>query len=87
MKNPLALKAFGEHLRRIRLERRLSQQKLADSSDLARSSVVRFENASMVATIDAVISLGKALGIDPHELINFPMPKEKQPKAIARKKG
>ncbi|MBS1686314.1 MAG: helix-turn-helix transcriptional regulator [Bacteroidetes bacterium] len=65
----------------------MSQQKLADTADLARSTIVRFENADMVATIDAIISLAKALNMEPHELINFPIPKEKPIRVPAKKKS
>ena len=80
MKNPLAIKAFGVHLRQLREEKMLSMQKLADLADVAKSTLYRFENGKMVPTLDAIVSIAKALDIEPSDLTRFPVPKEKPAK-------
>jgi transcriptional regulator with XRE-family HTH domain len=80
VRNPTALQAFGTHLRRLREERKFSQQELADLSDMAKTSIQRFENAKMCATIDALVNLAKALNVPMRELMDFEIPKEKTKK-------
>lgn len=80
MKNSASIKTFGIHLRRLREFRNLSQQELADLTDMAKTSIQRFENAKMSATIDSLISIAKALDIPMKELMDFPFPKERAKK-------
>ena len=75
VKNPADIKAFGTHLRKLREERELSQQQLADMADIAKITVQRIELAKFVATLDVMISLTKALEIPLKELTNFKLKK------------
>jgi transcriptional regulator with XRE-family HTH domain len=78
VKNPLAIKEFGIHLRRLREARNLSQQELADLSDLAKKTITRIENGNSAATNDLMVSLVRALNITFKELVDFTLPKEKR---------
>ena len=69
MKNPSEVKAFGLHLRKLREERDMSQQELANKADLAKITIQRIENAKFRATIDVLISIAKALEISLSELV------------------
>lgn len=82
VKNLAAIKTFGMHLRRLREERNLSQQELADLTDMAKTSIQRFENAKMSATIDTLVSISKALDIPMRELMDFSFPKESTKKKV-----
>ena len=77
VKNPNGVKAFGIHLRRLREAKNLSQQELADLSDLAKTSINRYENAHLSVTIDVLISIARGLDIPLSELTTFTVPKEK----------
>jgi transcriptional regulator with XRE-family HTH domain len=77
VKNPLAIKAFGTHLRRLREAKNISQQELADQADLAKITIQRIENAKFRATLDVLISVSKALKISLKDLVDFQIPKEK----------
>ncbi len=77
VKNPNGVKAFGIHLRRLRESKSLSQQELADLSDVAKTSINRYENAHLTATVDALISIARGLDVPLTELTNFAVPKEK----------
>lgn len=81
MKNPASIKAFGVHVRRLREERKLSQQEVADLADLARKTIVRIENGDST-TFDVMVSLARALEIPLTELVNFQVPKEKRDKRL-----
>jgi transcriptional regulator with XRE-family HTH domain len=72
VKNPAGVKAFGDHLRRLREERGMSQQALADYANISNMTVHRIETAQFAVTIDVLLSLTKALGIPLHELVKCP---------------
>ncbi len=76
MKHPAAIRTFGVHLRQLREKQQLSQQELANLADMAKTSIQRFENAQMSATIDALISIAKGLEIPMKDLMDFSFPKE-----------
>ncbi len=59
------------HLRKLREERDLSQQHLADIADIAKITVQRIENAKYTVTLDVMISIAKALKISLKELATF----------------
>lgn len=71
MKNPEDIIKFGTHLRKLREERKISQQQLADMADINLSTVLRIENAKFVAKIDVVISIAKALEIPIGKMFDF----------------
>ncbi|MGV3504655.1 MAG: helix-turn-helix domain-containing protein [Adhaeribacter sp.] len=73
MKNPAGIKSFGAHLRKLRMERNWSQQELADTANLAKTTVQRIENARFIVSLDVLISLSEALQIPLRELVDFPM--------------
>lgn len=72
VKNPEEIKAFGVHLRRLREARNLSQQKLADIADVAKRTIQRIENGQSCATNDLMISIARAMSVEPLELMSFP---------------
>ena len=71
MKNPAHIKAFGNHLRELRKERKLSQQKLADMADVPKITIQRIELAKSSATVDMAVSIAFALEIHPRELMDY----------------
>jgi transcriptional regulator with XRE-family HTH domain len=66
--NPRLL--FGKQLRAMRLERGLSQEKLAELADLHRNYVGMLERASQSASLDAICKLAAALKVRPAELLS-----------------
>jgi transcriptional regulator with XRE-family HTH domain len=77
MKNPAGIKAFAAHIRRLREEKNLSQQQLADQADVAKITVQRIENAKYSVTLDVLISISKGMNIPLNKLLDFSLPKEK----------
>ena len=65
------LKRFGENLKRLRLEKKLSQEKLASKANSILSQVVRTERGVQAPTILTVMRLAKALDVHPKELMDF----------------
>lgn len=75
VKNLAEIKEFGVHLRKLREERELSQQQLADIADVAKITIQRIENSKFTVTLDVMISLSKALDLPLKELVNFKIKK------------
>jgi len=65
------LKAFGENLRRLRLNKNLSQEDLAGKSETTLSQVGRIERGERAPTILTVLVLAKALEVHPKQLLDF----------------
>lgn len=79
MKNPFGIILFGKHLRNLRQERNWSQQELADTANLAKTTIQRIENAKFIVSLDVLISISEALQIPLKVLVDFPI---NQPDAI-----
>src|SRR5215210_8408959 len=60
--------AFVENLRRLRLERFLSQSELARRWSLHAVTLTRLEGGTTAPTTRTVRSLAEALGVEPREL-------------------
>jgi transcriptional regulator with XRE-family HTH domain len=61
--------AFGLVLRRTRHERALSQEQLADQSDLHRNHIGRIERGELAPTLRTLETIAAALQIAPSTLI------------------
>lgn len=62
------LKAFGENLKRLRVEKGLSQEQLANDADIPLQQVGRIERAEINTTLNTIKRLADALGINPKQL-------------------
>jgi transcriptional regulator with XRE-family HTH domain len=62
-------KLFGKRLRELRVERGVSQEKLAEMADMHRNYVGILERAKQSPSLDAICKLARALKIRPAELL------------------
>jgi transcriptional regulator with XRE-family HTH domain len=62
-------KAFGQVVRDLRIERKLSQEKLSELSGLDRSYVSEIERGEKTASIRTLVKLAEGLGKLPSSLI------------------
>lgn len=67
---PLQL-SFGTVLRRLRLERNISQGDLALECDLDRTYISLLERGLRQPTLTTLVVLGAALKVDPAELVRL----------------
>lgn len=66
------VKVFGKNLKKIRLKRKLSMKKLAQLSDMELSQIYRIESGKVNTKLTTIAALGKALQVDPNELLRVP---------------
>lgn len=64
------IKAFGQRLREIRLEKGVSQESLAYSTDLHLSQIGRIERGEISTSISFVYLFAKTLGVEPKDFFN-----------------
>jgi transcriptional regulator with XRE-family HTH domain len=60
---------FGKHVRKLRLERGLSQEKLAELADLHRNYVGGVERGERNIAIVNIVALAHALKVKPAKLL------------------
>ena len=60
----IVLKKFGETIRRLRKERNLSQEELADRAELHRTYIGMIERAEKNITLINIEKLSNALDVD-----------------------
>ena len=60
---------LAENLRRLRLERGLSQEAFADLAGIDRTYVSALERRVYAATVDVIERLAVALSVEPFELV------------------
>jgi transcriptional regulator with XRE-family HTH domain len=63
------LKAFGKQLRELRKQKGLSQERLAELSDLHRNYPGRVERGGANPTLLAIVALARGLKVRPARLL------------------
>lgn len=61
--------SFGKNLAKFRKEKSLTQEELVKISGVAISQIRRYETDKSTPSLDAIIKLGKALGVSIDEMI------------------
>jgi transcriptional regulator with XRE-family HTH domain len=60
---------FGKRLKKIRLEKKLSQRALAAEADMEHKHIQRIEAGEINPTMTTIVILADALGVDPGDLM------------------
>lgn len=60
---------FAKNMRRIRAERKLSQERLALEAGLNRTYVSAVERSEQNISLDNIARIAKALGVEAHALL------------------
>jgi transcriptional regulator with XRE-family HTH domain len=70
-RDKVVLKQFGVHLRKVRLDRNLSQQELGLKAEISKNQVGNIERGEVNITLISMLAICKALEISPKELFDF----------------
>jgi transcriptional regulator with XRE-family HTH domain len=81
---PNALVLFGKQVRRLRIERHLSQEKLAEMCDFHRNQIGRIERAEQTVSFDGLLQLSHGLAVPPSEIFKL-VPTQKRLPAKKKK--
>lgn len=65
------IQQFGKNLRKIRKDKKMSQEDLAMNADTSRSQIARIERGEINPSITTVNRFAKALQIDIQSLFQF----------------
>ncbi|QSW90960.1 MULTISPECIES: helix-turn-helix transcriptional regulator [Flavobacterium] len=65
--------SLGVHIRQLREKKGMSQQDLADDSEIRKTQIGRIERAEINTTIKTLIKIANALDVEPKELLDFPL--------------
>ncbi|MES2139238.1 MAG: helix-turn-helix transcriptional regulator [Bacteroidota bacterium] len=75
VKDKAFLKAFGDHLKKLRDARGVSQENLALDANIAENQVGLIEKGRINTSISTLYALSKALDVNYKELFNFELKK------------
>lgn len=64
-------RSLGTTLYTIRRNRSMSQDNIADKTNLDRSHISQIENGSANITINTLLKIGKALNVTPSEILSL----------------
>ncbi|HKD78902.1 MAG TPA: helix-turn-helix transcriptional regulator [Candidatus Angelobacter sp.] len=81
-----ALVLFGQQVKKLRIERRLSQEKLAERCGYHRNQIGRIERGEQPVSFDGVLQLSHGLAVPPSEIwAKLPVQKRLPPKKTQEK--
>ncbi|MBE8971343.1 helix-turn-helix transcriptional regulator [Nostocales cyanobacterium LEGE 12452] len=78
-KNQGLQKAFGQHIRKLREERNLSQEELYDLAGLSKNQIGNIERGEINTTISTAYAISKAFNVPLSELFQFDYPGQTVP--------
>jgi transcriptional regulator with XRE-family HTH domain len=70
-RNTKYIRAFGEHLKKLRNSKKLTQEELSYRCGIPLSQVGRFERGVRSPTLSTLLILAKGLGVEPKKLLDF----------------
>jgi transcriptional regulator with XRE-family HTH domain len=71
IKNRKLIKAVGNHIRSLRIEKGISQEQLANEADIPLSQVGRIERGETNPTISTLFVISEALGVELKKLVDL----------------
>jgi transcriptional regulator with XRE-family HTH domain len=71
LRDKKVLIAFGNHLRQLRMSKKLSLENLAYEAEMELSQVYRIEKGIINPTLSTLSALAKALNMSLKELLDF----------------
>lgn len=75
-RNEKLIKAFGKHVRKIRLAKGISMEKLAELAEIEYSQISKIERGMLNTTISSASAIAKALDVELYALFMFEISKK-----------
>ena len=69
--NTMTIVEFGRNLRKLRIERSLTQEEVAESAAVSPRYVALIEAGARNPTLTVILSLAAALSVPPHKLFKL----------------
>lgn len=69
MKTEELTSLYKENIKRIRHEKNISQEKLAELADISTGYMSLIENGLKVGTFETIVKIANALEVEPYELL------------------
>jgi len=73
-KNEKLMLAFGEHIRKLRKEKGMSMEELADAAEVEYSQIAKIERGKINTSISTAFRLSTALEVPLEQLFQFQIP-------------
>jgi len=70
-RNERYIRVFGEHLKKLRTSKNLTQEELSYRCGLPLSQVGRIERGVRSPTLSTILILAEGLGVEPRKLFDF----------------
>jgi transcriptional regulator with XRE-family HTH domain len=70
-RDTVILEAFGEHLKKIRQNKHISQEKLGNLIDVPQSTIGRIERGESNPNLCLLVAIAKVLDVDIKNLVDF----------------
>lgn len=74
LRNEKFMVAFGDNLKKLRLQKKLSREMLSAYSDVEVMQIYRIEKGIVNTTISTVYALAAGLKVHPKKLMDFDLP-------------
>ncbi|WP_083342505.1 helix-turn-helix domain-containing protein [Flavobacterium tructae] len=69
------LMLLAKRLKELRSEKKMSQEELADKSEITLSQIARIETAIINPTVSTIFKIARGLDVSPKELFDFELTK------------
>ena len=69
--NTKLIKSLGNNLKKIRKDKKVSQETLSYDANIPLSQIGRIERGEINTTVDTIFKIAKALEIEPKDLFDF----------------
>lgn len=70
VRNLEVMNRFGKNVRRIRIEKGMTQEELSEEAEISQVQVARIESGKLNTSISTVSAIAKALNVNEGELFN-----------------
>jgi len=70
------LQAFADQLKKVRKQKKMTQEDLAYQSDLSLSQIARIETARINPTLSTVFKIARTMEVELKEMFDFELEKE-----------